>query len=54
MDKVDSNDYYFFRRYGSRIHLDTTTSTVELTDDFEPIVFENLNSDANAPLTRTR
>lgn len=42
------------RRYGSRIHLDTTTSTVELTDDFEPIVFENLNSDANAPLTRTR
>jgi len=42
------------RRYGSRIQLDTTTSTVELTDDFEPIAFENPSSTAKAAITRTR
>jgi len=42
------------RRYGSRIQLDTTTSTVELTDDFEPIIFDAGNSTGKETITRSR
>ena len=46
--------YLSIRRYGSRIQLDTTTSTVELTDDFEPIIFDAGNSTGKETITRSR
>lgn len=42
------------RKYGSRIQLDTITSTVELTDDFEPLVFEQSTSATKESITHNR
>lgn len=42
------------RNYGSRIQLDTATSTVELTDDFEPVSHDYSNSNPKETVTHTR
>ena len=43
-----------FRNYGSRVLLDTATSTVELTDDFEPVYCDKANSHPKETITHTR
>jgi len=40
------------RNYGPRVILDTATSTVELTDDFEPVSHDNSNSKETVTQTR--
>ena len=47
-------DLNHFRRYGSRIQLDTITSTVELTDDFEPVAYEHPGVVLKENITHTR
>jgi len=42
------------RNYGSRVVLDTATSTVELTDDFEPVYSDNANYKPKETITHTR
>ena len=47
-------DYIFYRKYGSLIQLDTITSTVELTDDFEPVVVEHPASSGKETIAHSR